>query len=155
MKRTPPPHARHPEVPTAGDGPPKLASHTRLVGAQSPRFLRSLDVFASRDDPRRVILELYNIGRPGGFGAAGRNRSGEARIFGAFLFENSKKVAVASSAVKNRPDSQISIADKCLKLSRKTLFEQNTPGKCQTCEYLTLLTTFARDKCCDRNAGET
>jgi hypothetical protein len=78
-----------------------------------------------------------------------KNRSGEAGIFGAFLFGNWSKVVVACSAVKNRTHSQISIAGKCLTLSEKTLFEQNTSGKCQNCEYLTLLTTFARDKCCD------
>jgi hypothetical protein len=65
------------------------------------------------------------------------------------LFENLNQVLVACSVAKNRPDSQISIAGKCLALSDKTLFEQNTSGKCQNCEYLTLLTTFARDKCCD------
>jgi hypothetical protein len=92
---------------------------------------------------------LYNIGRPGGFGAAGKNRSREAGIFGAFLFKNSKQVVAAFSVVKNRADSQISITDKRLKLSQKTLFEQNGSSKCQICEYLTLLRTFARDKCCD------
>jgi hypothetical protein len=92
-----------------------------------------------------IIYRRY----PGGFGAAAKNRSGEAGIFGAFLFENSNKVAVAFSAIKNRPNSQISITDKCLTVSEKDLFEQNTSGKCQTCEYLTLLRTFARDKCCD------
>jgi len=56
---------------------------------------------------------------------------------------------VACSEVKNCADSQISIAGKRLTLSEKTLFEQNASGKCQNCEYLTLLTTFARDKCCD------
>jgi len=56
---------------------------------------------------------------------------------------------VACSEVKNHADSQISIAGKRLTLSEKTLFEQNASGKCQNCEYLTLLTTFARDKCCD------
>jgi hypothetical protein len=95
------------------------------------------------------IISRYIYRVPGGFGAAVKNRSGEAGIFGAFLFENLNEVVVASSAVKNRPDSQISIAGKCLTVSEKTLFEQNTSGKCQNCEYLTLLTTFARDKCCD------
>jgi hypothetical protein len=96
-------------------------------------------------------LVLYNIVSAGlgDFGAAAKNRSGEAGIFGAFLLENLNKVVAACSAVKNRPDSQISIAGKRLTLSEKTLFEQNTSGKCQNCEYLTLLTTFARDKCCD------
>jgi hypothetical protein len=89
------------------------------------------------------------IGPARGFGAAAKNRSGEAGIFGAFLFENFNQVVVACSALKNRADSQISIAGKRLTLSEKTLFEQNTSGKCQNCEYLTLLTTFARDKCCD------
>jgi hypothetical protein len=65
------------------------------------------------------------------------------------LFGYWSKIVVACSVVKNRPDSQISIAGKRLTLSDKTLFEQNTSGKCQNCEYLTLLTTFARDKCCD------
>jgi hypothetical protein len=46
---------------------------------------------------------------------------GEAGIFGAFLFENANKVVGASSAVKNCRHSQISIADKRLKLSEKTL----------------------------------
>jgi len=78
-----------------------------------------------------------------------KNRSGEAGIFGAFLFENLNQIAVACFVVKNRPDFQISISGKRLTLSKKTLFEQNTFGKCQNCEYLTLLTTFARDKCCD------
>ena len=111
----------------------------------------SLDVFASRDDHARylTLLYMYIYVLAGGFGAAAKNRSGEAGIFGAFLFENLNKVVVASSTVKNRPDSQISIAGKCLTLSDKTLFEQNAFGKCQNCEYLTLLTTFARDKCCD------
>lgn len=86
---------------------------------------------------------------PGDFGATAKNGSGEAGIFGAFLFENLNQIAVASFVVKNRPDFQISIAGKRLTLSEKTLFEQNTFGKCQNCEYLTLLTTFARDKCCD------
>jgi len=80
---------------------------------------------------------------------AAKHRNKEAGIFGAFLFENPKKVVVASSAVKNRPDSQISIVDKSLKMSEKTLFEQKRRRKCQNCEYLTLLRTFARDKCCD------
>ncbi|PYK45191.1 MAG: hypothetical protein DME46_05005 [Verrucomicrobia bacterium] len=71
------------------------------------------------------------------------------RIFGAPLFEKLKKVGTAFLAVKIAPNSQISIVDKCLKLSRKTLFEQNASSKCQKCEYLTLLRTFARDKCCD------
>jgi hypothetical protein len=70
-------------------------------------------------------------------------------IFGALSFQKSKKVRTGTSAVKNRQDSQISIAGNRLKLSQKTLFEQNTSSKCQKCEYLTLLTTFARDKCCD------
>jgi hypothetical protein len=55
----------------------------------------------------------------------------------------------AACAVENRLVSQISIAGKRLTLSGKSLFEQNISGKCQNCEYLTLLTTFARDKCCD------
>jgi hypothetical protein len=97
-----------------------------------------------------LASSLYiNRRYPGGFGAAAKNRSGEAGIFGAFLFENFNQVVVACSALKNRADSQISIAGKRLTLSEKTLFEQNTSGKCQNCEYLTLLTTFARDKCCD------
>jgi len=65
------------------------------------------------------------------------------------LFENLNQVVIACSALKHRADFQISIAGKYLTLSEKTLFEQNTFGKCQNCEYLTLLTTFARDKCCD------
>jgi hypothetical protein len=76
-------------------------------------------------------------------------RGEEAGIFGAPWLEKSKKVGVVFSGVKNQPNSQISIADKHLKLSEKTLFEQNTSSKCQNCEYLTLLRTFARDKCCD------
>jgi hypothetical protein len=97
-----------------------------------------------------LASSLYiNRRYPGGFGAAAKNRSGEAGIFGAFLFGYWSKVVVACPALKNRADSQISIAGKRLTLSEKTLFEQNTSGKCQNCEYLTLLTTFARDKCCD------
>jgi hypothetical protein len=99
--------------------------------------------------PPRVIERCVYIGPPGLFGAAAKNPSGEAGIFGAFLLENWNQIVVARSALKNRPDSQISIVDKRLRLSEKTLFEQNTFGKCQNCEYLTLLTTFARDKCCD------
>jgi hypothetical protein len=96
-----------------------------------------------------LTLYIHIYRSPGGFGAAAKNRSGEAGIFGALLLENLNKVVVAAPAVKNRTDSQISIAGKRLTLSEKTLFEQNTSGKCQNCEYLTLLTTFARDKCCD------
>jgi len=70
------------------------------------------------------------------------------------LLEKPEKGPIGYRAVKNPPNSQISITDKCLKLSEKTLFEQNTSSRCQKCEYLTLLRTFARDKCCDRNAGE-
>ena len=109
----------------------------------------SLDVFASRDNPARYLTLHIYIGPPGDFGAAAKNRSGEAGIFGAFLFGNLNQIMVACSEVKNRADSQISIAGKRLTLSEKTLFEQNASGKCQNCEYLTLLTTFARDKCCD------
>jgi hypothetical protein len=104
--------------------------------------------WAFRDDHARYLTS-YLYRPPGDFGATVKNRSGEAGIFGAFLFENLNQIAVACFVVKNRPDFQISISGKRLTLSKKTLFEQNTFGKCQNCEYLTLLTTFARDKCCD------
>ncbi|PYK70578.1 MAG: hypothetical protein DME44_10820 [Verrucomicrobia bacterium] len=71
------------------------------------------------------------------------------RIFGAPLFEKLKKVGTAFLAVKIAPNSQISIVDKRLRGKEKHLFEQNAFNKCQRCEYLTLLRTFARDKCCD------
>jgi len=85
----------------------------------------------------------------GGFGAAAKNRGGQARIFGAPWLEKSKKGGVAFSAAKTAPNSQISIVDKRLRGKKKHLFEQNASSKCQKCEYLTLLRTFARDKCCD------
>ena len=140
-----------PVIPSAREGTsPELVDHTRLFGAQLPAR-GSLDVFASRDDHAShltvVYIRTYVPAR--GFGAAAKKRSGEAGIFGAFLFGNWSKVVVACSAVKNHMDSQISIPGKPLTLSEKTLFEQNASGKCQNCEYLTLLTTFARDKCCD------
>ena len=96
----------------------------------------------------RSVLFIYGP-YSGGSGAAAKNRSGQAGIFGALLFEKSKKVGFVFSTVKNQPNSQISIADKRLTANEKTLFEQNASGKCQKCEYLTLLTVFARDKCCD------
>jgi hypothetical protein len=78
----------------------------------------------------------------------GKIEADKAGIFGAFLFENLNKVVAVPSGAKNHPNSQITITDKRLTLSDKTAFEQNTPSKCQNCEYLTLLRTFARDKCC-------
>jgi hypothetical protein len=151
MKGMPSPHACDPEVATASEGPlPSWRITHRLLGSRLPA--REVpDVFASRTDHARYLtLSIKRLEvPPGDFGATAKNRSGEAGIFGAFLFENLNQVAVACSALKNRAGSQISIAGKCLTLSDKTLFEQNTFGKCQNCEYLTLLTTFARDKCCD------
>jgi hypothetical protein len=66
-----------------------------------------------------------------------------------FCSRNRRKLESPFSGVKNQPNSQISIDDKRLTANEKTLFEQNASSKCQKCEYLTLLRTFARDKCCD------